>query len=439
MASASSSSPPTLGIAVVGCGIIGSAVADALLNESALFKHRAGVTLQLRHVVEKDTEKALRAKIPQQILSDSIAPVLKDKRTQVVVELIGGLEPARTFVLQALKAGKHVVTANKYLLATHGVEIAEAARKAKRCVQFEASCGGAIPIVAALSESLLANDITRVVGIVNGTCNYILTQMTQHGQTYVAALAGAQAAGFAERDPTFDVNGTDSAHKLAILSSLAFGVEVPLNRIEVTGIDKLSDVDLKFAKEFGYVCKLLAIGEKTDGNLSLRVHPTFVSQDRLLANVHGSFNAISVTGHAAGETTYVGRGAGGKPTSSAVLADIIDIALGTAPLLFGRLPLLIGKPNVNIRFLPGSQVVSRNYLRVTAFDVPGVMAHITNILSRNNISLAGVNQHESKAGHPVPIIITTHESKDGDVSAAIKAIDQLKTITGNTVRIRVLA
>jgi len=433
---ATSSSP--LGIAVVGCGIIGSAVADALLNESALFKNRAGVTLQLRHVIEKDTEKALRARIPKQILADSFTPVLKDKKTQIVVELIGGLEPARTFVLQALKAGKHVVTANKYLLATHGRELTEAAHKAKRCIQFEASCGGAIPIIAALSESLLANDITRVVGIVNGTCNYILTQMTQHNQTYAAALVGAQAAGFAERDPTFDVNGTDSAHKLAILSSLAFGTEIPLNKIEVTGIDKLSDVDLKFAKEFGYVCKLLAIGEKTDGYLSLRVHPTFVANDRLLANVHGSFNAISVTGHAAGETTYVGRGAGGKPTSSAVLADIIDIALGTAPLLFQQLPLLTSKPN-NLRFLPSSQVISRNYLRVTAFDVPGVMAHITNILSRHGISLAGVNQSESKAGHPVPIVITTHESKDGDVTAAIKAIDQLKTITGNTVRIRVLA
>jgi len=435
---ASTSSSP-VGIAATGCGIIGSAVADALLNESALFKQRAGVTLQLRHVVEKDTDKALRARIPKQILSDAITPVLKDKSTQIVVELIGGLEPARTFVLQALKAGKHVVTANKYLLATHGREIAEAAKKAKRCVQFEASCGGAIPIVAALSESLLANDITRVVGIVNGTCNYILTQMTQHNQSYAAALAEAQTKGFAERDPTFDVNGTDSAHKLAILSSLAFGVEIPLNRIETTGIDKLSDVDLKFAKDFGYVCKLLAIGEKTDGYLSLRVHPTFVSNDRLLANVHGSFNAISVTGHAAGETTYVGRGAGGKPTSSAVLADIIDIALGTAPLLFERLPLLTPKQPTTPRFLPSSEVISRNYLRVTAFDVPGVMAHITNILSRNNISLAGVNQSESKAGHPVPIVITTHESKDGDVTAAIKAIDQLKTITGNTVRIRVLA
>jgi homoserine dehydrogenase len=424
------------GIAVLGCGIIGSSVADALLHESQLFKSRAGVNLTLRHVVERDTEKALRAGIPKKILTDNFDTALADKQTQIVVELIGGLEPARTFVLKALKAGKDVVTANKYLLAVHGREIIAAAKKANRTIQFEASCGGAIPIIAALTQSLLANDISRVVGIVNGTCNYILTQMSQHNQSYADALAGAQAAGFAERDPTFDVNGTDSAHKLAILSSLAFGAEVPFEKIQITGIDNLFDVDLAFAREFGYVCKLLAIGEKTEKGLALRVNPTFVANTQLLANVHGSFNAIAVTGHAAGETIYVGRGAGGKPTSSAVIADIIDIAMGTAGERFAKLPLLTRKKS--LPFIPPTQIVSRNYLRVTALDVPGVMAQITNILSKHRISLAGVNQHESKAGHPVPIIITTHESKDGDILAAIKEIDQLKPITANTIRIPVL-
>ncbi|HUO07248.1 MAG TPA: homoserine dehydrogenase [Phycisphaerae bacterium] len=427
----------TTGIAVIGCGIIGSAVADALLKETKLFRERSGITLQLRHIVERDIQRTKNAGMPAKLLTDNYNTALNDKNTHIVVELIGGLEPARTFVLKALKAGKHVVTANKYLLAVHGHEILHAAKKAKRCVQFEASCGGAIPIIAALTQSLLANDISRVVGIVNGTCNYILTQMTQSGQSYADALAGAQAAGFAERDPTFDVNGTDSAHKLAILSSLAFGAEVPFDKIERTGIDTLSDIDLKFAKEFGYVCKLLAIGEKTDGGLSLRVHPTFVSADQLLANVHGSFNAISVHGHAAGQTLYYGRGAGGKPTSSAVISDILDIALGTAPLLFEKLPLLTKKRT--LPFIPSTQIISRNYLRVTALDVPGVMAQITNILSKHKISLAGLNQHESKAGQPVPIIITTHEAKDGDILKALAEIDQLKPITANTIRIRVLA
>jgi homoserine dehydrogenase len=425
------------GVAVLGCGIVGGGVVDGLLHDTKLITQRTGVTLELRHVVEKSQERVQQLGIPAKLVRGDMTAVLKDPKTQVVVELFGGIEPARTFVMQAIKAGKNIVTANKYLLATHGKEIFAAAQKAGVCVQFEASCGGAIPIIKALSQSLLANDISRVVGIVNGTCNYILTQMTTHGQSYADALAGAQAAGFAERDPTFDVNGTDTAHKLAILSALAFGAEVPFDKIEVAGIDKLCDIDLKFAKEFGYVCKLLAIGEKADGGISLRVHPTFVSQDKLLANVHGSFNAISITGHRAGETLYYGRGAGGTPTSSAVLADVIDIALGTGPVLFSRLPLLAKRQN--LPFIPSSQIVSRNYLRVTALDVPGVMAQIANVLSKHQISLAGIQQHESKAGQAVPIVITTHEAKDGNIAKAIAEIDQLKSITANTVRIRVLA
>ena len=431
-----SSNASAVGVAVLGCGVVGAATADALLREASLLKRRSGVTVELRHVVEKNPEAAKRAKIPEKLVRSDIAAVLADKQTQVVVEFIGGIEQARTLVLQAIKAGKHVVTANKYLLAMHGREILNAAKRAGVSVGFEASCGGAIPIIAALTQSLLANDISRIVGIVNGTCNYILTQMTQHGQPYAEALAGAQAAGFAERDPTFDVNGTDSAHKLAVMAGLAFGAEVPFEKIERAGIDGLSDIDLKFAKEFGYVCKLLAIGEKSVGGLSLRVHPTFVKSDQLLANVHGSFNAISVRGHAAGETLYYGRGAGGKPTSSAVVSDILAIGLGTAPVLFARLPLLTKKREVP--FVPSSEIVSRNYLRVTTLDVPGVMAQIANILSKHRISLAGINQHESRSGQSVPIVITTHEVKDGDVSRAIKEIDQLKSITANTVRIRVL-
>jgi len=424
------------GIAVLGCGIIGSAVSQALLNEAPLLKARAGVSLQLRHVVERDIDRAKKSGVPTKLITDQLETALRDNETHIVVELIGGLEPARTFVLKSLKAGKHVVTANKYLLAVHGKEIFAAARKAKRVVQFEASCGGAIPIIAALTESLLANDITKVVGIVNGTCNYILTQMTQNGQSYADALKGAQAAGFAERDPTFDVNGTDSAHKIAILSGLAFGAEIPLDKLEIAGIDTLNDIDLKFAKELGYVCKLLAIGEKTGHGLSLRVHPTFVSINHMLGAVHGSFNAISVYGHAAGQTLYYGRGAGGKPTSSAVVADILDIALGTAEILFAKLPLLTQRKA--IAFVPSSELVSRNYLRVTALDVPGVLAQITNILSHHGISLAAINQHESSVGQPVSIVITTHEAKDGHVTKAMAAIDKLKAISAPTVRIRIL-
>lgn len=426
------------GVALLGCGVIGSAVADALLREGALFKRRTGAVLQLRAVVEKDRERARRAGVPEQLVTTDYEAVLKDRAVHVVVELFGGLEPARTFVLKALKAGKHVVTANKYLIAVHGREIFAAAKRAKKCVMFEASTGGCIPIIAALSHSLLANEISRVVGIVNGTCNYILTQMTQHGQTYADALKGAQEAGYAEPDPTFDVNGTDSANKIAILSSLAFDAEIPYEGMHVAGIDQLSDVDLRFAKEFGYVCKLLAIGERIGdgGRLSLRVHPTFVSTGHLLASVNGPFNAILVDGHMSGQTIHYGRGAGGRPTTSAIISDILEIALGTAPLLFERLPLLTRKKPATL--VPLSEVVSRNYLRVTGLDVPGVMAKIANVLAKHRISLAGITQHESKAGQPVPIVITTHEGREGDMAKAVAEIDRLEQITAATVRIRVL-
>lgn len=432
----------TVGVSFLGCGTVGSAVADMTLNETRLLAARSGVTLELRHVLVRDLSKKRGTDVPAKYLTTEINDILKDKQTQIVVELMGGLEPARVFVLAALKAGKHVVTANKYLLAIHGKEIFAAAKRADRCVAFEASCGGAIPIIGALTRGLLANDISRVTGIVNGTCNYILTQMTRNGQSYAAALAGAQAAGYAEPDPTLDVNGTDSAHKLAVLAGLAFGVEVPFDQVEISGIDQLQDTDLKYGKELGYVCKLLAIGQKIEqpggkAGVSLRVHPTFVPSDAPIANVHGPFNAITVEGHAAGQTLYYGRGAGPKPTASAVLADVLDVAIGTAPLAFRQLPMLTHRSKAEI--VPSSEVTSRNYLRITALDVPGVMAKITKILGDHAISIAAIVQHEANAGQPVPIVCMTHEAKDGDVTAAIKKIDGLNVVTAPTVRIRVLA
>lgn len=446
------------GIALIGCGTIGSSVTKMLLHEADHLKARSGQTLVLRHVVERDRPRALAAGVPAKLVTDQLDVALQDDQTQIVIELMGGLEPARTFVLRALQAGKHVVTANKYLLAVHGREILAAAKKAKRCVAFEASCGGTIPIIMALTKGLLANDITRIVGIVNGTCNYILTQMTQRdgsGQSYAEALKGAQAAGFAEANPTLDVNGTDSSHKLAILAGLAFGAQIDVKQIEVSGIDTLQETDLKYAREMGYVCKLLAIGEKTNAQvpegagggtkgkqkrsqptISLRVHPTFVPESELLANVSGSFNAISVWGHASGQTLYYGRGAGGMPTASAVLADVIDVAMGTAPLLFSQLPLL-NEPRT-IKIVPSSEIIARNYLRITALDIPGVMAQITQIFGKLKLSISALTQHESNAGQPVPVVVMTHEAKEGDIAKAVALIDKLEVIKGPTVRIRVL-
>jgi homoserine dehydrogenase len=424
------------GVAILGCGTVGTAVAQMLVKENQLLEKRSGQSLALLHIFVRDIGRHRGKFRDPTILTTHAERIFVDPETKIVVELIGGIEPARTLILKALKAGKHVVTANKHLLALNGTEIFQAARKSGVSVSFEASCGGAIPIIQALTHGLIANDITRVVGIVNGTCNYILTQMTVSGESYGDALRKAQEAGYAEADPTMDVCGMDSAHKLAILAALAFGVQVPLNKIDVTGINNIDDEDLRYGKELGYVCKLLAIGEKSEEGISLRVHPAFVPVQHLLASVSGSFNAISVTGHAAGQTIYYGQGAGGNPTASSVVADIIDAAMGTASILFNQLPLLTRRKVVEL--LPIKNITSRHYLRMTALDEPGVMHQITGVLGTNGISLAAVVQHESRAGEYVPLVVTTHEARDGAVTRAVAQIDKLRCVNGSTVRIRVV-
>lgn len=423
------------GVAILGCGTVGSAVAEMLLKEKALLKKRSGRTFELRHILVRDAAR-VRPGIPKQLFTTDADRILGDPDVNIVVELIGGLEPAQALITKALSAGKRVVTANKHLLALHGVEVFRAARRAKSSVCFEASCGGAIPIVMALARGLVANDIDRIIGIVNGTCNYILTQMSTGGQTYTQALAGAQAAGFAEPDPSMDVRGTDSAHKLAILAALAFGVQVPFGKIQIQGIDSLDAVDLSYGRELGYVCKLLAIAEKIKDGVSLRVHPAFVPRQHLLASVSGSFNAISVFGHASGQTLYYGRGAGGRPTASAVLADIVDSAMGTADVLFRELPAL-GKRKPAV-VVPPRAVVSRHYLRMQALDRPGVMHKITGVLGKNGISLAAVAQHESRAESYVPLVVMTHEASDGSIGNALVELNRLSCIRGQVAHLRVI-
>ncbi len=422
------------GVAILGCGTVGSAVAEMLLNEKLLLKKRAGRSFDLRHILVRDSARP-RPGIPRRLLTTDAAKILHDPQAHIVVELMGRIEPAGTLIRQALYLGKRVVTANKHLLALHGVDVFRAARKAGSSVCFEASCGGAIPIVMALSRGLVANDIDRIIGIVNGTCNYILTRMSD-GQTYAQALAEAQSAGFAEPDPTMDVRGTDSAHKLAILAALAFGVQVPFEKIQIQGIDSLDAVDLNYGRELGYVCKLLAIAEKINGYLSLRVHPAFVPRQHLLASVGGPFNAISVFGHASGQTLYYGRGAGGRPTASAVVADIVDSAMGTADVLFRELPALAGRSPA--RIMPPSAVVCRHYLRMQALDQPGSMHRITGVLGKKGISLAAVAQHESRQDSYVPLVVMTHEAGDGAVTAALRVLNRLNCVRGKVSHIRVI-
>jgi homoserine dehydrogenase len=426
----------TTHIGLLGCGTVGASVAEMLLSEKALLARRSGQILALKRILIRDTSKARPGAIPAGLYTTDPDDILNDPEIKIVVEVMGGIEPARKFSMRAIKAGKLLVTANKHLLALHGAEIFHAAAKANSCVCFEASCGGAIPIVLALTRGLVANEIQQVIGIVNGTCNYILSEMSSTGKRYMTALAEAQAAGYAEPDPTLDVSGGDSAHKLAILASLAFGVHVPFEQIHVSGIDHIDDMDLRFGRELGYVCKLLAIAEKHRHGISLRVHPAFVAQKHLLASVNGSFNAIAVVGHASGQTIHYGRGAGGRPTASAVIADIVEAAMGTAPLLFKQLPLLTRRAPMQV--VPMREVSSRHYLRMMVHDRPGMLHRVTGILGKRGISMAAMVQHEAYEDQFVPLVIMTHAAPDGRVIDAVSQINRLRGIKGHTRHLRVV-
>lgn len=435
----------TVGIALLGCGIVGGGVAGILRAQRELIRTRTGIDLELRHVVVKSKEEypPNAAELP---MSLDAAAAIDDPRSEIIVELIGGTNVAGTFIERALKLGKPVVTANKSLLALRGKELFALARQNNTAIAFEASCGGGIPIIEALLRSLVANRIDAILGIVNGTCNFILTQMTQKGWSYQQALAEAQKQGFAEANPTLDVSGRDAAQKLAILSSLGFNVHVTENDIHVEGIDKLQAADIQFAGELGYVIKLLAIAQRhypagvtadDQSALSVRVHPTLVHKDELLADVSGSFNAISVYGHALGHALWYGRGAGRTPTASAVVADIIGMAMGTTLATFRQLRTLPDQ-TPPARVLPFHELRSRYYLRMTARDEPGVLAQVTAALGRQRISLSAIVQHEHGHEQGVPVIITTHLANEGAMQSAIKEIDALPAIVAPTICLRII-
>ncbi len=433
----------SIGITLLGCGTVGGGVASILLKQRELLKQRTGVDLVLKHVVVKSKEEypPNAAELPMSLDANA---AIDDPASNVVVELIGGTGVAFTFVERALKSGKAVVTANKALLAVKGPELFKLAREKNTCIAFEASAGGGIPIIDALQRGLIANRVDALLGIVNGTCNFILSQMTQKGWSYDQALKEAQAQGFAEANPTMDVSGKDSMQKLAILGGLAFNVRIDETDIHLEGIDKLDAADIKFADELGYVVKLLAIASRAKigpdhqkDPISLRVHPTLVHKDDLLAQVSGSFNAISFYGHALGHALFYGRGAGRMPTASAVLSDIIGIALGTTPAQFKQLNVFPDQtPRANV--LPFDQLQSRYYLRLAAKDQPGVLAAVTKVLGDQNISLASFLQHETTGGGTVPLVLTTHLAREGAIQAAMKQIDGLPSITSPTILLRII-
>lgn len=427
-------------VGLIGCGTVGAGVVQLLAAEATEIERKTGICLELAKVADRDSQQARKANVPAGRFTTDAAEVLNDPSIEVIVELVGGTGVARDFVLQALQAGKDVVTANKALLAKCGREIYAAARANGRCVAFEASCGGGIPLILPLRSGLIANRITAIYGILNGTCNCILTEMGQKNKSYAEALKEAQTAGFAELDPTLDVSGGDTAHKLAILASIAFSCDVALDRLHVEGIEQIDAQDLVAGRELGYVCKLLGIASRTEAGLSLRVHPSFVPKTHPLASTGGSFNAVSVYGNWVGHTLYFGRGAGSKPTASAVVADLIDVAVGNAGRTFAQFRMLndVAEPP---RYASMDDLRTRFYVRLKVADQPGVMAQITRIFGDRSISLRAVTQHEPapEAGDDtVPVVVLTHEAMEGHMRAALKEIAELDAVRDRPVMIRVV-
>jgi len=429
----------TVKVGLVGFGTIGSGVAKILLEQAETIAAKTSLHLELASVVDTDTQSPRPVKLPDGLLTNDLNRILNDDSIQIGVELVGGTTVAKDIQLKLLEAGKDVVTANKALLAEHGSELYETAHRNNRCIAFEASCAGGIPIVSAIRTGLVANNITAIYGIVNGTCNYILSNMSGKDEDFAEALSQARQRGFAEADPTLDIGGGDSAHKLAILASIAFGCEIPLEDVFVEGIEEISTDDIRFGAEMGYVLKLLAIAKKdADNRISLRVHPSFISKDNHLAGVNGSFNAVSIFGSAVGQVTYYGRGAGMMPTASAVVADIIDVAIGNSSSSFRQLRL---KPRSEVAPLIDKidNLVSRFYTRLMVKDQPGVFAQIGKILADNAISISGVLQHEGRGpDNTVPVVITTHPNRQGKVTAALRDLERLDTVCAKPVCIRIV-
>jgi homoserine dehydrogenase len=426
-------------VGLVGLGTVGTGVAKLILEQGDLIAAKTGLRLHLSCIVDVDTQRPRPVAIPPGVLTADLNRLLGDPDIRIGVELIGGTRVAKDVQLRMLRAGKDVVTANKALLATCGSELYAVARENGRCIAFEASCAGGIPIISAIRTGLAANDLHSLYGIVNGTCNYILSNMTAKGLGFAEALAQAQQKGYAEADPTLDISGGDSAHKLTILASIAFGAEIRFEDIHVEGIDGVSGDDVRYGAEMGYSLKLLAIGRKDqNGRISLRVHPSFIDREGALARVSGPFNAISVFGHAVGQVMFYGRGAGMMPTASAVVADILEVALGNSAQTFQHV-LIRPRAEVAGRIEKIEDGVSRFYVRVMAKDEPGVFATLSKILGDHGISISGALQHEGAAPDgSVPVVIVTHSTGERNMAAALRELSKLSVVSGKPVCIRIV-
>lgn len=426
-------------IGLIGFGTIGTGVIKLLQRHQGQIRARLGARLVLARVADIELRRDRGVRVDRKLLTSDAGEVLRDPTIDVVMELMGGYEPARRFVLQAVRNGKSVVTANKALLAVHGAEIFAAAEQGGVDIGYEASVGGGIPIIRTLKEGLAGDRNRAIYGIVNGTSNYILSTMTQQGREFATVLGEAQKQGLAEADPTYDVDGIDAAHKLALLIQLAFGTAVRFADLPVEGIRHVSQRDIGFAREFGYVVKLLAIAKQDGDEIEARVHPTMVPSKHLLADVNGAYNAIFVQGEALGATMYFGLGAGMMPTATAVLADLMEAARNLLNGSRGRIAPL-GYPLAQQRRVPlkpMDDLISEYYLRFMVVDRPGVLAKISGILGRHQISIASVIQREREHGASVPIVIRTHEARERDLRRALQQIDRLAVVRAKSVVIRI--
>jgi homoserine dehydrogenase len=428
-----------INVGIIGFGTVGTGVAKILLKKQKELKRKLGFPLSLKRIADTDTKRDRGIKIPNGLLINDANVILNAPDIDIVVELIGGIHPAKEFILKAIKNGKHVVTANKALIATEGKAIFDSAEKSGIEIGLEASVAGSIPVIKIIREALVGNKIESLFGIINGTSNYILSKMTEEGVDFSTALNDAQSLGYAEADPKFDIEGIDSAHKLAILLSLSFGAPFSFSKIYTEGITEITPLDIQFASEFGYKIKLLAIAKLIGNEIEARVHPTMLPDDSLISNVNGVFNAVYIEGDAIGKALYYGRGAGEMPTASAVVSDIVDIArnirTGAVERIYG-----LGMPvNQELSIRKMEDISSCYYLRFSALDKPGVLSRISGILGGFNISIKSVIQKERKKEKAVPLVMMTHKARERDVTLALKKINKLSIVSGKTLFIRVEA
>lgn len=426
-----------IGIGILGFGTVGAGVVHRLQTHAQLISERAGTKIVLRGIADLDLKTDRGVRVPKGLLTRDAEAVIHDPRVDIVVELVGGTNIARKFILQALALGKPVVTANKALLAEHGGELFNAAARHGTDIWFEASVGGGIPIIRALREGLIVNRIDRIYGILNGTCNYILSRMDAEGLAFDAVLKEAQAAGYAEADPGLDIDGHDTAHKAAVLASLAYGAPVSSRNVHVEGIRHVAQADIAYARDLGYRLKLLAVIKSEGGRVSISAHPALVPTGHMLASVSGVFNAVMVDGDVTGQTLYYGRGAGRYPTAGAVISDIAEAAAVLASGGLGARRCAFGWSRGSVKFSNPGDAVARYYLRVSLLDKPGTLGKVAAVLGKHGVSIASVVQKEERAGKHVPVVLITHSALERNFRAAIRGIDRLATTGTKTVAIRI--